>query len=536
MTSQAVARPLDHLPAADRAALTGSTARLVAAAAVSAVLAAAASRPWGVGFLALVAFVPAFDAISRAPSALTGALLAAVASFGVGSVAYEATVAIDVHVYVLALLLAPLPFAAAGALAVRFGRAAGRRRSVAPAPATRSAALAALPVLWCCAEWLPAQPSLFASYAMPLGAIGYSQADLPTLHLASLSSVTAVSAVVLTVNAVLVVVWRTRVPLQRLGALTGLAGLGLLVALLAPSHTNGRSTPALLRLVQPNLPDSAYLAAARLAPARQALVESLVALGAQPPGDPVVPALTILPEAAWPGPLDTSSTVPGLVDPLLVDARLPGPVLLGAPSTGPLAGAPALNEASPPEGDVFANSAFLLSDGVVTRVQDKLHLVPLAEAGLRAGSGPAVFPVGPLRVAVLICYDAVFPATSRAAALAGATLLAVLTDDSFAARGDVPALHARLAVFRAVETGLPVAVASNTGPSALVDASGRTVARTTPLVATSLTAPLSLDRRETPYARYGDWLGVLTTLSTLAIAAIGASRGGGVGSFGPRPT
>ncbi|HET8984301.1 MAG TPA: apolipoprotein N-acyltransferase, partial [Trueperaceae bacterium] len=526
MTSHVAARPLAHVPAVDGAAVTGSAARLVVAAAVSALLAAAASRPWGLGVLALVAFVPAFDAIARAQTARTGAVLGAVAALGVGTVAYEATVAISVHVYVLALLLAPLPFAAAGAIAVRFGRAVGRRRSATRSPATPLAALTVLPALWCCAEWLPAQPGLFGVYAMPLGAIGYSQAELPTLHLASLSSVTAVSAVVLAVNALLVVLWRTHLPLLRLGALTGLAGLGLLVALMALA---GSSTPdagsAQLRLVQPNLPDSAYLAANRLAPARLALVESLVELGAQPGGAPDAPELTILPEAAWPGPLDTSSAEAGRIDPLLDDARLPGPLLFGAPSRGRSpADPPEADEAPEPATTWFANSAFLLSDGVLTRVQDKLHLVPIAETGLRAGSGPAVFPVGRIRVAVLICYDVVFPATSRAAAQAGATLLAVLTDDSFAARGDAPKLHVRLAVFRAVETGRPVALASNTGPSLLVDASGRTVARTPALVATSLTAALPLGRRDTPYSAYGDWMGVLTALISLAICAIGASR------------
>src|SRR5690606_13401938 len=109
----------------------------------------------------------------------------------------------------------------------------------------------------------------------------------------------------------------------------------------------------------------------------------------------------------------------------------------------------------------------------------------------------AVFGVGGLRPAVLICYDAAFPSSARAAVAAGASLLTVLTDDSFAARGDVPKLHVRLAVFRAVETGLPVALASNTGPSVLIDSGGRIVART-PALATSLTATLPLARRVTP--------------------------------------
>lgn len=568
MTSQTAGGALTAPHAQRHDSVRVATGRLMAAAMVSALLGAAASRPWGLGLLALLAFVPAFDAISRARTAWAGAALGAIASLGVASVAYEATAALGVHIYALALLLAPLPHAAAGAIAVRFGRAVVRRADEARAPSgsgagygartpygarfstRRLAVIAALPVVWLAAEWLPAQPRLWGSFALSLGAIGYSQADLPTLHLASLSSVTAVSAAVVATNALLVVLWRTNLPIQRLAALTGLAGLGLLVAWRAQPVTatvaaTAPAATAVLRLVQPNLPDSAYLAANRVPAARRALVDSLARLTAAtgtsetaaPVDSALPPALTILPEAAWPGPLDASSNRPELVDPLLSTTRLSLPLVFGAPSTGSsraeggAAASPATRRST-----WFANSAFLLTDGELTRVQDKLHLVPIAEAGLTPGRGPVVFDVGALRLAVLICYDVVFPATSRAAALAGATLVTVLTDDSFAARGDIPKLHLRLAVFRAVENGRPVAFASNTGPSALIDSSGRIVARTPALVTTALTAPLPLARRHTTYTAYGDWLGVITLLATLPIAAIASLRGGGAGSFGSRPT
>ncbi|HLU82688.1 MAG TPA: hypothetical protein VKZ43_04750, partial [Trueperaceae bacterium] len=271
MTVQVGVRPSAALSAFERGAVSVSTGRLVAAAVLSAVMAAASSRPWGLGALALVAFIPAFSAIARAQTALAGAGLAAIASFGVASVAYEATVAIGVHIYVLALLLAPLPYAVAGAVAVRFGRAvqhfANRRQHGAGTRhgrwTGRIALVVALPVLWCAAEWLPAQPGLWGVYAMPLGAIGYSQADLPTLHLAGLSSVTAVSAVVLACNALLILtVWRMQLPVLRLVAVTALAGLALLVVVVWQRGSGpGGSDGALIQLVQPNLPDSSYLAA-----------------------------------------------------------------------------------------------------------------------------------------------------------------------------------------------------------------------------------------------------------------------------------
>ncbi|HEX7001442.1 MAG TPA: hypothetical protein VF164_07070, partial [Trueperaceae bacterium] len=61
----------------------------VLCACLTAALNAAAIRPWGLGALALIASVPAFLAITRSRSALHGGAVAALASLGVNSVAYE---------------------------------------------------------------------------------------------------------------------------------------------------------------------------------------------------------------------------------------------------------------------------------------------------------------------------------------------------------------------------------------------------------------------------------------------------------------
>lgn len=511
--------------------------------------------------LALVAYLPALDAITSARTARGGALLAALASLGLASVAYEATVAIGPPAYLLAMLLTSLPFAAVGAVAVRLVRVAAR------VGWGRCAVVALLPALWCAAEWLPAQPWLLGTYALPLGVIGYSQVDLPTLQLASLSSVTAVSAAVLLTNALLLVTLRASAATTRALALTALAGLSLLVAVFDRAASDdvvaGTATAAagaeiigasagplgdsvLVRLVQPNLPDNAYLATSTLPEARNALIAALadLATGAGAQGNAGPPDLTVMPEAAWPGPL---LVPPGQARPAagpLLAAGLPQPLLFGAPSAGRDPAAASVSSVDAPVGGDthphattwFANSVFQLADDRLALVQDKIHLVPIAEAGLRAGTGPAVTQIGDLGVSALICYDVVFPATSRAAVLAGADLLTVLTDDSFAARGDVPKLHVRLAVFRAVENGVPVALASNTGPSALIDSSGRIVARSPALVATALTAELPLLRRRTAYSVHGDWLGVVVLAVTLASSAVAVSRGGGAGSFRSGPT
>src|SRR5690606_28796495 len=171
-----------------------------------------------------------------------------------------------------------------------------------------------------------------------------------------------------------------------------------------------------------------------------------------------------------------------------------GAVLFGAPAVGFLSGR------------ARTNSAFLF-DGVALRhAYAKLRLVPIGESGFAAGSSPAVVEVAGVPLAPFVCYDALFPSDARGAVRAGARVLVVITDDAFAAGSDVPELHLRAARMRAIETGTPVVLAANTGPSALVDPWGRLAARLPALQAGSLLAVVRPGDGATTYVALGDWL------------------------------
>jgi apolipoprotein N-acyltransferase len=93
------------------------------------------------------------------------------------------------------------------------------------------------------------------------------------------------------------------------------------------------------------------------------------------------------------------------------------------------------------------------------------------------GSGPAVLaldlPDGRrLRVAPLICYDAVDPEVARGAVREGADLLLTLSNDSWFAEGAGPRLHLVTSAFRSIETRRPQVRVTNTGISAVIDATG----------------------------------------------------------------
>lgn len=561
----------EHAPSPRRAVVRARWPAPLSAACATAVMAAAASRPWGLGALALVAYAPTFVVLTRVERPLHGAVLAATASLGLGSVAYEAAQGVFPAGHVVATLLAAVPYLPVGGLAVRLRLTLARRLPPASAAALT---LLALPSVWSAAEWLPSRPELLGAFALPLGFIGYSQVDLPTAKVASFGSVAAVSHLVLLVNAGVAagLLASAAVARRRSGAgavatghgsgaasspsnrrLTGsrayqvrrcgraalwVAAVLVLTPALAgeqPSAGSGSvelglaglppgagpvvaetvgvpmaaspSSPRLVvELLQPDLPDAAYFAASRLPGARGWLVGRLAASAS---GDA---DLTVLPEAAWPGALDADdlAAVAAELSAAFGDSAT---LLLGAPAVG-FAG-----------GRALTNSAFLFDRGEVTHVYAKRRLVPVAESRFVAGDGPAVVTVAGVPFAVFVCYDALFPGDARAAAMAGARLLVVITDDAFAAGSDVPELHLRAARFRAMETGVPLVLAANTGPSAVVEPSGRVVARLPALQAGALRAEVVPGEGATAYLALGDWLGALNAIFTGGLAAA-LSRGG----------
>ena len=293
-------------------------------------------------------------------------------------------------------------------------------------------------------------------------------------------------------------------------------------------------TPLRVRLLQPVLPDAAFAAARALPGIRAALVRADVAASVAPrggevrsgagprsidpppaPGDRGTaadgrPTLTFWPEGAVPGPVPWAP-VPGAPDPLEELLRPLGPALVGAPFR---------------TGSTIANSV-LAWDGALRHAYDKQRLVPFAEARLRAGVATSVVDLGGTRVAPLVCFEAAFPGSGRAAARRGAELLAVVTNDDFAAFSDVPELHLRVAAFRAVETGLPLVFASNDGPSAVARPDGGLAGRSPARKPAVLEAEVAPGRGGTAYVLAGDWVGLAASVAAIvALAAAVGWKGG----------
>lgn len=169
------------------------------------------------------------------------------------------------------------------------------------------------------------------------------------------------------------------------------------------------------------------------------------------------------------------------------------------------------------------------------RVYDKAHLVPfgeympfretLARFGLRgvaefqgtgfsSGSGAALVDVPGVGLArPLICYEGIF---AEEIGSERPRFLLLITNDAWFGEGAGPEQHLGIARLRAIEQGLPLVRAANTGISAMIDGKGRILA-SLPLndagvVDSSLPAALS----PTFYARWGDWP-VLLLLTLLGL-------------------
>jgi apolipoprotein N-acyltransferase len=260
------------------------------------------------------------------------------------------------------------------------------------------------------------------------------------------------------------------------------------------------------------------------------------------------PRLIVWPESAVPYDIDAQEEVRAYLAP----AVPPGGALLVGGDRYEL-------ERDPPAAH---NTLFALGAGArVLARYDKVDLVPFGEflplRGLlgRLGlakltQGSIDFMPGPgrttLRVAglpaasPLICYEAAFPGRATAAGDRPDWLVNI-TNDAWFGRSSGPYQHLAMARMRAVEEGLPLVRAANTGISVVTDAHGRIRARLGLGRAGTLDAMLPGALPEPSFARRHDPLvlmGLLVAVAALSFlvefrqSSSRNTRGGAAGAEG----
>ena len=171
------------------------------------------------------------------------------------------------------------------------------------------------------------------------------------------------------------------------------------------------------------------------------------------------------------------------------------------------------------------NSLYLFGPGgVLPLVYDKFHLVPFGEyvplanilnkiginqltvgPGFRAGDHPHLLDAGVAPpVSPLICYEVIFPHSVVDPSGPRPGWLVNVTDDSWFGPWAGPYQHFLIARVRAIEEGLPIARAANTGISAMIDGNGRIQAQRGLNSMGTVDSPLPRALAPTLYGRFGD--------------------------------
>ena len=193
---------------------------------------------------------------------------------------------------------------------------------------------------------------------------------------------------------------------------------------------------------------------------------------------------------------------------------------------------------------VFNSLVVIDAQGQLAGVYDKHHLVPFGEymplSGLAArlglfglaantgigyspGPGAKVMEIDGIgAVLPLICYEAVFPQDVNAAP-SRPDILVQITNDAWFGTRTGPYQHLVQAQLRAIEQGIPLIRAANTGVSAVIDPQGQVIASIPLNEAGYVDAPLPSAAEPTVYARHGDWPVFLLLLIAIISAVFGQS-------------
>lgn len=283
-----------------------------------------------------------------------------------------------------------------------------------------------------------------------------------------------------------------------------------------------------IRIVQPNIPQAEKW----MSEFKSRNFNELLQLSAQRPA-PGAGGLDEVTHLIWP-----ESALPFL----LSNARheLGAIAAMLPPQTHLITGALRIEPVpSHPQGRKVYNSIYVLdSDGTIVDAYDKLHLVPFGEylpfqsmfdalglepltrqvggfsAGqtrqsMRIGSAPPALP--------LICYEVIFPDLDGSTPDRPGWLLNV-TNDAWFGITPGPYQHFHQSRLRAVEQGLPLVRAANTGISAIVDAYGR-VRHSLGLNQRGIVeGGLPVSVNATPYSIYGSKIFTLLVAFSLILA------------------
>jgi apolipoprotein N-acyltransferase len=387
-----------------------------------------------------------------------------------------------------------------------------------------------LAAAWIAQEWL--RSVVFSGWGWnTLGTALHAQ--LVLIQIAEFTGVAGISFMVAFTNVILVATVRrfileTQVKPMRphfdltltMASIVGVMGFGVHAL-----HVHRETTPLNIALVQPNIPRDEKFTVEFANKTFDKFTElSRPALEGNAHAD-----LLVWPESAMPGPVLGDEMSHKFVMDFSASAKTD--LLLGTIDQD--------------ETNAY-NAAMLVSDaGAHLQIYRKVHLVPFGEyvpgrhtipllARVVGDQVPDDFAFGKeftvfkltgdkAKVAPLICFEDTIGDLARQFVLAGANLLVNVTNDGWFLRSAGSRQHLANAVFRSVETRLPMVRAANTGVTCFINEFGN-ITQTlldengTPFTQGTLTGQVAIvtNPELTFYVRHGEWF----AYSCLVITAL----------------
>jgi len=497
---------------------------------------AAAFPKLDLNLLAWVAFVPLFYAIEQQPlgRVFGYSWLQGLACFA-GSLYW---IVITLHNFadvpmalaVLPMLLLAAVMALYTAAAIWTGEFAGRRLGV-PVVVT-------LPIAWTAAEWLRS----YFPIGFPWNLLGYSAyRNLELIQFAEITGVYGISGLIMFFNvvsySVLFQAHSRRAQTFSLGLLT----CGMAAALIFGSwrvHQLSAIRPQgslKVAMIQGDIPQSIKWDPKFLESSFD-IYRTQSQAAARRGAD-----LIVWPEAAAAFFFQPDDYYPPR---FAEDAAYRQRLLALAASTGDpiLFGAPALGIEDNRVG--FYNRAYLVSGtGKVEGWYDKIQLVPFGEyvplrgllgglvnrvvngfGDMFAGHTQTIFQVHRARLAVLICYESIFPGLARRAAKHGSDVLVNITNDAWYGKSSAPYQLLAMSAMRSVETKEPMVRVANSGISAAIGPDGAITARTPLFKRGTETQYVYWGHVATVYVRVGDVFAEICLALTILALVISLAR------------
>jgi apolipoprotein N-acyltransferase len=287
------------------------------------------------------------------------------------------------------------------------------------------------------------------------------------------------------------------------------------------------SPPLAIRLVQPSIPQSLKWDPAQ----KEANFNELLSLTTRPSHLPL--KAIIWPETAVPFLLEQEDFRRQLISEVIPKEGL---LFTGGIRRTPLGLAPL---------EIWNSLLVLNNQGNIIAHYDKSHLVPFGEyipfrnftdslfgkgsikkitAGIMdftPGPGPetTILPDGFPSFSGLVCYEVIFPGAVINPVQKRPAWMINVTNDGWYGHTSGPYQHLEMTRFRAVEEGIPLVRAANSGISAVFDAYGRNLGSLGLGTKGVLDVFCPTPTRVVPlYARWCDWITLILILGTFALA------------------